>query len=79
MINNWKNILELISYSEGGIISKELVKGKKNNVTLFCMASGTELSEHTSTKEGIVYVLEGKGTVILEEKTSQCCLEFLFT
>ena len=25
------------------------------------MAKGTELSEHTSTKQGFIYVVEGKG------------------
>jgi len=65
MAKDWKNLKEMISYSEGGIISKELVKGK-TNVTLFCMAKGTELTEHTSTREGVVYVIEGGGTFTLE-------------
>ncbi len=59
------NLRELIAYSKGGILSKEIVRTKKSNVTLFCMAKGTELSEHTSTKEGFVYVLEGKGVFSL--------------
>jgi len=52
-----QNIKNLIEYSPNSITSKVLAKGK-NNVTLFCMAAGTELGEHTSTKEGFVYVLE---------------------
>jgi quercetin dioxygenase-like cupin family protein len=68
LINEFKNLNELISYSEGGILSKELLKSDKQNVTLFCMSEGTELSEHTSTKEGIVFVLEGKGLFNLEEE-----------
>jgi len=56
------NLGNLISYSKGGITSKVLVSGAKTNVTLFCMAKGTELSEHTSTKEAVILVLEGKGT-----------------
>ena len=62
------NLRKMISYSPGGITSKVLVKTQSMNVTLFCMAAGTELSEHTSTKEGLVYVLEGKGTFTLEGK-----------
>ena len=62
------NVRKMISYSEGGITSKVILKTERMNVTLFCMASGTELSEHTSTKEGLVYVLEGKGTFTLEGK-----------
>lgn len=47
----------MINYSEGGILSKEI----KSGITLFSMAKGTKISEHTSTKEGFVYVVEGSG------------------
>ncbi len=30
------------------------------------MHAGTEMSEHTSTKQGFVYVLEGKGIFVLK-------------
>ena len=67
MAKDWKNLREMISYSEGGILSKVIVSGAKvANVTLFCMAKGTELTEHTSTREGVVYVIEGSGTFTLE-------------
>lgn len=56
-----EKINELIEYPEKGILSKDIVKNSKLNVTLFCMAKGTEISEHTSTKQGFVYVIEGKG------------------
>jgi len=49
-------------------LSKEIVKDKKLNVSLFCMAEGTEISEHTSTKEGFVYVIEGDGIFNLKGK-----------
>jgi nitric oxide dioxygenase len=32
------------------------------------MAKGTEISEHTSTREGFVYVVEGTGMFNLEEE-----------
>lgn len=60
-----KNILEMINYSDGGILSKVIQKDKMN-VTLFCMSKQTEISEHTSTKQGLVYVIEGKGIFNLE-------------
>lgn len=56
-----EKIMELIEYSKNGILSKDIVKNEKLNVTLMCMAAGTELSEHTSTRQGTVYVIEGKG------------------
>lgn len=61
MSNNWQNIKKLISYSKGGILSKELVKLKSHNLTLFCLAKGSAISEHTASKEGFIYVIEGKG------------------
>lgn len=70
-MNNWENARKLISYSKGGITSKVIRKSKTIDVTLFCMAKGTEISEHTSTKKGIVFVLEGKGTFNLEGEKIQ--------
>ena len=61
-----KQLNSLIDYSEGGILSKVLHSAPNSNITLFCMAAGTELGEHTSTKEGTVHVLEGRGAFVLE-------------
>lgn len=61
-----EKINELIEYPKGGILSKDIIKNDKLNVTLFCMAEGTAISEHTSTKQGFVYIVEGKGVFNLE-------------
>ncbi|OGZ33157.1 MAG: hypothetical protein A2174_00170 [Candidatus Portnoybacteria bacterium RBG_13_41_18] len=63
-----ENIEKLIEYPKNGILSKEIVKNDKLNVTLFCMAGGTEISEHTSTRQGFVYVIERDGNFSLEGK-----------
>jgi len=68
MENNFKNLKKLIAYSKNGILSKVISKTEKLDITLFCMAEGTEISEHTSTKQGFVYVIEGKGIFNLAEK-----------
>ena len=68
MIDQRGEVGKLIDYSEGGVLSKVLVKMDRSHVTLFCMAAGTNISEHTSTKEGFVYVVEGKGMFVLEGK-----------
>lgn len=70
MIESGQNIKELIRYSDGGILSFVLAKSEIN-ITLFCMAKGTELSEHTSSRDGFVFVLEGKGIFNLEGKEIQ--------
>lgn len=61
-----EKINKLIDYSKKGILSQEIVKNGKLNVTLFCLAKGTEISEHTSTMSGFVYVIEGKGNFNLK-------------
>ena len=68
MRGKWKNLEGLIDYSGGGIISKAIFRTKTIDATLFCMAKGTEMSEHTSTKEGIVSVIEGNGSFFLKGK-----------
>jgi len=60
------NLKNLIEYPKEGIVSKNILKNEKINVSLFCMAEGTDISEHTSTKSGIVNVLEGKGIFNLD-------------
>ncbi len=62
------NIKEMIEYPKKGILSKSIIKNSKIDASLFCMATGTEIDEHTSTKKGIVYVLEGNGIFNLEGK-----------
>jgi quercetin dioxygenase-like cupin family protein len=65
----WKNLKDLIQYPEGGIISKKVFDREGMDVTLFSMSAGTDISDHTSTKEGIVYVIDGRGTFVLEGKS----------
>ena len=64
----FNNINKLIEYPKEGVLSKEIIKDKKLNVTLFCMAKNTDISEHTSTKAGTVYVIEGDGIFNLQGK-----------
>lgn len=61
-----KNIKKLIECPNEGILSKEILKNDKIDVSLFCMAGGTEIDEHTSTRSGFVYVVDGKGLFNLE-------------
>jgi quercetin dioxygenase-like cupin family protein len=60
---------EHIQYNADGILSKVIVKNDNANITLFCMGAGTDISEHTASREGTVYVIEGKGTFMLDGKT----------
>jgi len=62
------NLNKEIKFSKGGIISKVITEGKESEISLFCMAKGTALSEHTSGREATVLVLKGKGMFSLAGK-----------
>jgi quercetin dioxygenase-like cupin family protein len=61
-------ILEHLEYPESGVLSKILFKDSAASNTLFCLASGTEISEHTATRNAIVQVLAGSGILTLNGK-----------
>jgi len=63
-----KNIKSLIEYPKSGILSKHLVNTLAMDVTLFCEAKGSEMSEHTSSREAFIYFLEGSGIFYLRKK-----------
>jgi quercetin dioxygenase-like cupin family protein len=68
MINISTQIKNLISYSEGSILSNVIAKPGQGDITLFCMFQGTEITEHTASKDAFVYVIEGKGSFTLNNK-----------
>ena len=59
---------DLIEYPTSGILSKVLLKDKNSQYSLFCLAAGTEIEEHTSTRNAVVTVVEGTGNLNLEGK-----------
>ncbi len=59
---------DLIEYPNSGILSKVLLKDNNSQYSLFCLAAGTEIDEHTSTRNAVISVVEGKGNLNLEGK-----------
>lgn len=57
-----------MEFPKEGVFSKVLVKTGVSNYTLMCLAKGSDISEHTSTREAAVTVLKGKGTFVLNGK-----------
>jgi len=58
----FKNLNEIMEFPKEGIFSRVLAKSDTFNYTLMCLAKGSNIDEHTSTKNGCVQVLKGKGT-----------------
>ena len=68
-----------IDYPEAGILSKVLWKNELCQYSLFCLAVNTEISEHTSTRNATVQVLEGTGVLTLDgEKIPLAAGMFIF-
>lgn len=65
----FKDINELVFFPKEGVYSTVLSKTNGESCTLMCLAKGTELDEHTSTKTGKVLVLKGKGSFQLGGKS----------
>ena len=48
-----------IEYLSGSVVSKQVIKNKVGNVTLFAFDEGEGLSEHTAPFDALVQVMEG--------------------
>jgi quercetin dioxygenase-like cupin family protein len=65
---SYTQLREQIEYPSEGVFSKVLLQDKACQYSLFCLTSDTEISEHTSTRNATVNVLEGRGILTLEGK-----------
>lgn len=59
---------DLVSYQEGSIVSRTLLKRQTGNVTLFALDNAQGLSEHTSPFDALVQVLEGEMEISIDGK-----------
>jgi quercetin dioxygenase-like cupin family protein len=53
-------VADLVSYQEGSIVSREIVKKPTGTVTVFAFDEGQGLSGHTAPFDALVQVLEGE-------------------
>ena len=60
------NLKDEITYADGAVISKTLLKKTAGNITLFSFDTGQGLSEHTSPFDAVVQVVEGEGAFIID-------------
>ena len=63
------NFDRLIDYSDGGVISKQVLKSEAGNITLFSFDKGQGLSEHTAPFDAMVQVLDGEVEITLGGKS----------
>ncbi|MDP3184715.1 MAG: cupin domain-containing protein [Anaerolineales bacterium] len=54
------SLADLISYQEGAIVSRVILKAEAGNVTFFAFDEGQELSQHPAPFDALVHVLDGE-------------------
>ncbi len=57
-----------VEYSDGSIVSKNVLKNKVGNVSLFSFDKNEGLSEHTAPFDAMVQVIDGTAEVIIDGK-----------
>jgi quercetin dioxygenase-like cupin family protein len=65
------NMINLIEYQPGAIVSRQIAKAQDGNVTLFAFDEGQELSEHTAPFDALVQVLDGVVEIKISGKAFQ--------
>ena len=62
-------LVDLIDYQEGSVVSRTVIDKEAGTVTLFAFDEGQGLSEHTAPYDALVHVLEGDVKVTISGKT----------
>ena len=58
-----KQLVDLLQYQDGSIVSRVLLKNKGGTVTLFAFDAGEGLSEHTAPFDALVLVTDGESDI----------------
>ena len=65
------HLVELVSYQDGSVVSRQITRADSGNVTLFAFDRDQELSEHTAPFDALVHVLDGSAEVKISGKAFQ--------
>jgi quercetin dioxygenase-like cupin family protein len=61
-------LVEMIDYQKGSVVSREILKKDTGTVTLFAFDQGQGLSEHTAPFDALVYLLDGEAEITISGK-----------
>jgi quercetin dioxygenase-like cupin family protein len=59
------NVLELVAYQTGSVVSREIVNKKSGTITAFALDMDQGLSEHTAPFDALVHVLDGVAEITI--------------
>lgn len=63
------NVLELIGYQDGSVVSRTISEKPVGTVTVFAFDQGQGLSEHTAPYDAIVHIVDGETEITISGKT----------
>ncbi len=62
------NLDAMVSYQDGSVVSKEIIKKQTGTVTLFAFDEGQGLSEHTAPFDALVTIVDGEAEITISGK-----------
>jgi quercetin dioxygenase-like cupin family protein len=62
------NYASLVSYQEGSVVSRTIIKKDAGTVTAFAFDEGERLSTHSAPFDALLQVVEGEGIITIEDK-----------
>lgn len=65
------NLISLVAYQPGSVVSRTLVDAKAGTVTVFAFDEGQGLSEHRAPYDALLHLLEGSADVTIAGTTQR--------
>ena len=61
---------ETIQYADKAVVSKQILKQQKGNITLFAFDKGQELTEHKTPFDALVNIIDGEANILIDGKSN---------
>ena len=71
LVGQVTELVGLVDYQEGSVVSRTIVTKKTGTVTLFAFDKGQGLSEHTTPYDALIHVLDGEVEVTISGNSSR--------
>jgi quercetin dioxygenase-like cupin family protein len=65
MMDSVSTLKDLVAYSDGAVVSREIIKKQTGTVTIFAFDQGQGLSEHTAPFDALVYIVDGQAEIVI--------------
>lgn len=69
-LNSPSELEKLVDYQTGSVVSKTIIKKPTGTVTLFAFDKGEGLSDHTTSFDALVYLIDGQAEITIAGKVN---------